>query len=102
MRLGRRQVGGKGSTGFVASDEFAAAIPERWDVALFGEAASRILISCTPDSLSEVLAAASASSVPACHLGTTDGDRVRIGSYVDVSVTAAAEAWYGGLGQAWN
>ena len=100
--LGDASVRGKGSTGFVASNEFAAAIPGRWDAALFGETPSRILVACSPDSLSEVLAEASASSVPACYVGATGGNRVRIGSYVDVSVTAAAEAWYGGLGQAWS
>ena len=46
--LGDSSVGGRGSIGFTASTEFAENIPDRWDAALFGEAASRILVAVEP------------------------------------------------------
>ena len=100
--LGDARVGGAGSTGFTASDAFVESIPTRWDAALFGEAASRILVSVKSGAEAGVLAAARDAGVPACIIGKTGGDRLRIGSLVDLAITDAAGAWYGGLANAWS
>ena len=100
--LGDTRVGGRGPIGFTASKGFVDAIPDRWDAALFGEAASRILITVEPGHLSDVLAAASDAAIPACAVGETGGNRLRIGSLVNVAVAETGSAWYGGLSQALN
>jgi phosphoribosylformylglycinamidine synthase len=100
--LGDSSVGGRGSVGFTASTEFAEAIHDRWDAALFGEAASRILVAVEPTNVARVMASAREAGVPACQVGATGGTRLRIGSLVDVGVDEATEVWYGRLSQAWS
>ena len=100
--LGDSSVGGRGSIGFTASPAFAQDIPNRWDAALFCEAASRILVAVEPTNVARVMASAREAGVPACEVGATGGTRLRIGSLVDVGVDEATEAWYGGLSQAWS
>ena len=46
--------------------------------ALFGESASRVVVSVSPDNLTEVLQKASAAQVPAAAIGETGGNRLRI------------------------
>ena len=46
--------------------------------ALFGESASRVLVSATPDAVAEVLQAAAAAGVPARVIGETGGNRLRV------------------------
>jgi phosphoribosylformylglycinamidine synthase len=64
---------------------------------LFGESASRILVSVTDRHRAAVLAAATAAGVPAAAIGKTGGDRIRLGvngaPAVDTTVTAAEHAW---------
>ena len=64
---------------------------------LFGESASRIVVSTTDDRLDAVLAAARASGVPATRIGKTGGDRIRltVGGQpaVDCPVAQAERAW---------
>ena len=100
--LGDTSVGGSSSVGFTASAEFAANIPARWDAALFGEASSRILVAVEPENVSSVLNAAQVVKLPACQAGETGGVRLRIGSLVDIGIDEGADAWYGGLNQAWS
>jgi phosphoribosylformylglycinamidine synthase len=45
---------------------------------LFGESASRVILSVRPDQLETVLAAAVAAGVPAERIGQTGGDRLRV------------------------
>ena len=100
--LGDTRVGGSGPVGFTASEAFAEGIPARWDAALFGEAASRILVSVDPANLAVVLSAADEAQVPAVVVGETGGDGLSVGSLLDVAVADLADAWYGGLSDAWN
>ena len=95
--LGDGRIGGGRPVGFTASDEFVAGIPRRWDVALFGETPSRILVAVKPQALDVVHRLAAASSVPAMTLGITGGERLNIGIVLDLPVTNIAETWYGGL-----
>ena len=99
--LGDTRVGGSGSVGFTAAGSFADSVPSRWDAALFGEAASRILISLDPGDVETVFTAARRERVPALFVGQTGGARLRIGSLADVGVDELSGAWYGGLGAAW-
>ena len=100
--LGDTRVGGSGPVGFTASEAFAEGIPARWDAALFGEAASRILVSVDPANLAVVLSAADEAQVPAVVVGETGGDGLSVGSLLDVAVADLADAWYGGISDAWN
>ena len=65
--------------------------------ALFGESASRVVLSATPDNLTEVLQRATAARVPARVIGETGGNRLRIAVAgrvaVDVAVDDAERAW---------
>ncbi len=95
--LGDGRIGGGGPVGFVASDDFAAGIPRRWDAALFGEAASRIVVTVATDRLAGLLKAAAEYDVPALTLGQTGGQRLRIDGLIDLAVTELTDAWYAGL-----
>lgn len=69
----------------------------RWDAALFGEAASRIVVSARPQHVDALLAAAHEAGVPALALGTVGGERVRLAGLVDEPLAALTAAWSGGL-----
>jgi phosphoribosylformylglycinamidine synthase subunit PurL len=65
--------------------------------ALFGESASRVVISVVPAEVTRVLEDASAADVPARLIGQTGGNRLRIAVggeiVVDTAVTEAERAW---------
>jgi phosphoribosylformylglycinamidine synthase subunit PurL len=65
--------------------------------ALFGESASRVIVSLTTDALADVLARAAAADVPARVIGQTGGNRLHIAvggaTAVDLSVDAAERTW---------
>jgi len=65
--------------------------------ALFGESASRVVISVVPADLTRVLEQASAAGVPARLIGHTGGNRLRMAVggeiVVDTAVTGAERAW---------
>ena len=98
--LGDGRIGGSGSIGFVASGDFSAGIPRRWDAALFGETPSRIVVTVEPACLPHLLNAATAENVPTMTLGMTGGNRFLIDNLIDTPVEELAETWYGGLNNA--
>jgi phosphoribosylformylglycinamidine synthase subunit PurL len=65
--------------------------------ALFGESASRVVVSATPDDVTEVLQRAAAAEVPARVIGQTGGNRLRIAvagrTVIDVSIDEAERVW---------
>jgi phosphoribosylformylglycinamidine synthase II len=69
--------------------------------ALFGESASRAIVSTSPDALARVLERAASVNVPARVIGQTGGNRLRIAvegrTILDVAVDAAEHAWTTGL-----
>jgi phosphoribosylformylglycinamidine synthase subunit PurL len=75
------------------------ALPGEWmvDATLFGESASRVVVSTAPAQVDEVLAAASAAGVPALAIGATGGARVVVcvggQPVVDVAVADAERIW---------
>jgi phosphoribosylformylglycinamidine synthase len=64
---------------------------------LFGESASRIVVSTTSERLSLLLAAAAAANVPAAVIGRTGGDRIQVAvdgrMEIDSAVSSAEEVW---------
>jgi phosphoribosylformylglycinamidine synthase len=69
----------------------------RIDATVFGESASRIVVSSDGDRVERLLAAANAAGVPATVLGKTGGDRIQVFvdgmEALDVLVADAEEAW---------
>ena len=65
--------------------------------ALFGESASRVVVSATPDNVIEVLQRAAAVQVPARVIGETGGNRLRIAVagrvVIDEAVDEAERVW---------
>jgi phosphoribosylformylglycinamidine synthase subunit PurL len=65
--------------------------------ALFGESASRVIVSVEPDRVTTVLERAAAARVPARVVGETGGNRLRMSvagaTVVDESVDAAEHVW---------
>ena len=100
--LGDTKVGGSGPVGFTAYSTIAEKVPERWDAALFGEAASRILVSVDSEASSAVLDAARRAAVPVCVVGETGGPQMTVDSLIDVDLQELSDAWYGGLSSVWN
>ena len=64
---------------------------------LFGESASRIVVSVAADRLEDVLSEAAAVDVSLTEIGQTGGDRIRISVdgqvAIDTTVGAAEHAW---------
>jgi phosphoribosylformylglycinamidine (FGAM) synthase-like enzyme len=69
----------------------------RRDAALFGEAASRVVVSLQHDHVGELEAMLDRDGVPFVRLGETSGDRLRIAEAVDVSLNDLRGAYEGGL-----
>ena len=64
---------------------------------LFGESASRVVVSAPADKLDAVLAAAKGAGVPATVIGRTGGDRIRLSvagnAVVDAAIADAEQSW---------
>ena len=93
---------GTGGIGVEASVEGAAIAKDEHmneAAALFGESASRVVVSTSPDRLAGLLARAASAGVPAKVIGQTGGNLLRIAvggrEVVNVSVDAAERVWAG-------
>ena len=69
----------------------------RPDVALFGEAQSRIIVSVAPKSVWKLENLAARYHVAATKLGTVGGKRLILKGYVDLSLKQLREVWWDGL-----
>jgi phosphoribosylformylglycinamidine synthase len=87
--------GGIGAT--VAGGWLAAAV--RADIALFGEAQSRIIVSVANEDADHFEHRATGAGLPCVRLGTVGGQRLVIGP-VDVALAEAQAAWSDGLAHA--
>jgi phosphoribosylformylglycinamidine synthase II len=78
---------------------FAGDIPEmdRWDAAFFGEAPSRIVVSCLPTDADSIIRRATELGIPAERLGEIGGDRFIIYDDVDLPLADLIEAHTYGL-----
>jgi phosphoribosylformylglycinamidine synthase len=64
----------------VAVDLTAVSMTTEWKnvATLFGESASRVVVSVSPERVGHVLSMAAAANVPAAQIGIVGGDRIRI------------------------
>ena len=69
----------------------------RWDVTLFGEKQSRIVVGLPEHAWDALEDLAEASGVPMAKLGYTGGNRFRIHGHVDVPVSQIGDVWNRGL-----
>ena len=69
----------------------------RWDATLFGEDASRIVVSVHPDKLAALKKLAAADDVPLLRLGKVGGDAFKIGKLLNVPLSEVDHAWRSGL-----
>ncbi|MCS6800876.1 MAG: phosphoribosylformylglycinamidine synthase subunit PurL [Chloroflexota bacterium] len=76
------------------------ALPSRPEGVLFGEAASRIVVSTRPEHADRVLALAAAQGVPATILGTVGGDSLTLGEIIHLPLTELRDRWENGLRRA--
>jgi phosphoribosylformylglycinamidine synthase len=74
---------------------------DRLAATLFGESASRVLLSVTPEDTAAVLAAAQAAGVPAAAIGRTGGPTIRVSvddaKVIECSVLEAEARWRAAL-----
>ncbi|MGE0059307.1 MAG: AIR synthase-related protein, partial [Dehalococcoidia bacterium] len=69
----------------------------RLDATLFGEASSRAVISVSPQNIAALEALAQRHQLPLLRLGTTGGDRLKLGSMLDAALTELTSAYDLGL-----
>jgi phosphoribosylformylglycinamidine synthase len=84
-------------TGFEASLPDASLRP---DALLFGESASRAVVTCAPAALPALQALAAERGVPARAIGRTGGDRLVLSPGVDVALREAHDQWARALPEA--
>ncbi len=83
----------------------ATAADGAWTVigTLFGETATRVVVSAEPGKVDALLALAARHGVPAAIVGRTGGDRLRIAvagaRAIDIAVAEAEQIWAGAIGQ---
>ena len=83
----------KGEIGFKGDFETRG----RWDVQLFGEQQSRIVISVKKDNIDEVMQLCIDYQVEVLNLGSVGGERLYVPGLLNVSVAEISEAWMVGL-----
>jgi phosphoribosylformylglycinamidine (FGAM) synthase-like enzyme len=81
-------------------DASGLAFAGRQDAALFGEAPSRIVVSCPAAARGDLEALAASRDVPLTCLGVVSGDRLRLGQDIDLPVSELARAYEEGLPRA--
>jgi len=88
--------GGQGATLDLSEIETRSA--NRLDRAMFGEAASRIVVAVDAENVAQVQQRANDSDVPVAVIGTVAGDSLRIAGCGNVPVVELRIAWESGLG----
>jgi phosphoribosylformylglycinamidine synthase len=93
--------GGVGAETTIAGVKVAAGAKINEAAALFGESASRVIVSLASDNVAEVLQRAAVAGVPACIVGETGGKLLRIAIddrvLVEVPVVDAEGVWAGAI-----
>jgi len=72
-------------------------VDRRWDVTLFGERQSRIVVGVPEGQWEALVRLASDSDVPVVKLGYTGGDQFQLKGQVDLPVLQISEVWNKGL-----
>ncbi len=93
--------GGIGAQVAVAAVSDTGARDVRLAATLFGESASRVIVSALPEDTDDVLARAGEAGVAAAVIGQTGGDRVSLsvddGQVIDVALSEIERTWANGL-----
>ncbi len=76
-----------------------AALPDRWDAALFGEGQSRIVVSLAPENVAQMESMASELGVPVVRLGIVGGSSITFGE-ASVDLSVATDTWEHGFERA--
>jgi hypothetical protein len=79
--------------GFAAETNWGRALGGRPDLALFGEGPSRIVVSCRPEDVPVVAAAATQAGVGALPLGQVGGDRLVWPGAIDLAISQVQAQW---------
>ncbi len=87
---------GGGPTGWLGA-ALRVPFPARKDFVLFGESASRVVVSLPPSAMERLEAIAREEGAPLVVLGAVGGDRLEIQGALSVEVTALGEAWRAAL-----
>src|SRR5207249_2626512 len=91
------ETGGVGAAASLDGVDVARAQRVNEAAALFGESASRVLVSATPDDVTSVLQLAASMGVPAQVIGQTGGNLLRISVagrvVVDLAIDDAERVW---------
>ena len=85
----------KGSKGITVTCE----IKERWDVALFGEEQSRILISVSPANEQQIIQQCKQQSIPILKVGYVSEKNISIGNLIETTVDEIRNYWEAGISQ---
>jgi hypothetical protein len=72
----------------------------RRDAALFGEQASRVVVSATQANVPALEALLARIEVPFVRIGVTGADRIGLSTAIDLSLAEARAAYDGGLAEA--
>jgi phosphoribosylformylglycinamidine synthase subunit PurL len=92
---------GVGATiGRGALDALLAANDGRLDRALFGEAGSRVIVTCDPAAIYDARSRADAAGIDLLELGTTGGDVLTLGEVLSAPIAELRESWDNGLTRA--
>ncbi len=75
-------------------------MPKRWDVTMFGEGQSLIVVAVPPDQWPRLQELAVDAEVPLLRLGTTGGDRLQWSAALDLPLRDVDDAWRYGLERA--
>ena len=70
---------------------------ERWDVALFGERQSRIIVSFSPEHLERFDLICSENNVPSIQIGMVEARSFTIEGLVDLDVSKISDTWHNAL-----
>ena len=74
-----------------------SSLGDRWDVSLFSEGQSRILVTVSPDDLDALRTVCELECVPYVEIGIVGSPELRIGDVVSATVTDLADAYLNGL-----
>jgi phosphoribosylformylglycinamidine synthase subunit PurL len=83
-----------------ALDALLTANDGRLDRALFGEAGSRVMVTCDPAAIYDARGRAYEAGIDLLELGTTGGDALVLGEALSSPVAELREAWDNGLARA--
>jgi len=66
----------------------------RPDCLLFGETQSRIVISCSPDKASQLIAHFNKENIPCTQIGTVGGNKLKINNLIDQPLESLSTAFF--------